>query len=171
MSLNRIFSFRDPLPPSIYLDANFVMAVFTEKNIYHKQCSDFIQRLEHYKVPSFLSPLVMDEVCFVIIRGGLKDSLGNDWIKIRRENPAVIVPLLPAIKLIHKELKQLPFIKHLSVTASTGYLASNNIVKYYLLPRDALHLAIMQTNNIDHIATLDRDFGDAINIKVYTCSS
>lgn len=170
MSSSNTFSFRDTVPPSIYLDANFVLAVFAEKNKFHRQCAEFIQKLERNSVPSFLSPLVLDEVCYGIIRAGLKDSLGDNWSEIRKQNPAVIVPLLPTIEHIHKQLKQLTFIKHVSINTSTGFQAANNIVKYHLLPRDALHLAIMQLNRIDYIATIDKDFGQAVNIKIYTCN-
>lgn len=71
----RIHSFTDPLPPTLYWDASFVVNFSYEAARYFQQCADFLARLDERSTISYVSTLAMDEACFVLLQ--LKGDRGQ----------------------------------------------------------------------------------------------
>lgn len=105
----------------------------------------------------------LDELFYRLLLARIKDVTGRNPLNVLREN---LVGALDdhgeSIQNAIQQLVSLPNMNVAGVEAGDESRMFQNIVVYKLLPRDALHLAIMQRLGISAIASDDADF-DRVN--------
>jgi len=146
----------------IYVDANILIHTILRNPKYLNSCKNFLERVEKGQVNAVISPLVLDEVCFKIIIETLKNKLGirsaSDIIGRIKKNPKLISETRPELMTFLFIIENYSGLKIISARSITGIKSIENIVNHDMLPRDALHLAIMNSCGLKHIATGDSDF-------------
>lgn len=155
----------------IYIDANIFIHVLLNDPRFGATCKIFLTRVEKGDVEACLSPLAIDEIAYKIIVEKLKTELGLDTVRevlrqLKRDPDRLdsAKPELLAFLLVIQNYKGL---KVVDVPASVGINLFEQITDHKLLPRDALHLAIMEHHGITHIATSDKDFKRIAGITVW----
>lgn len=68
MMPSNIFSFKETPPKVAYLDPSFCINVIIKEAKFHKECSEYSEKLEAYKTILLFSNLGLDEVWFVLLR-------------------------------------------------------------------------------------------------------
>jgi predicted nucleic acid-binding protein len=102
---------------------------------------------------------VIDELFYRLLLAQVKESTGRNPLEALRENlPGAIATYGPAVDTALRKLLALPRLQLVGVENDDGNKMLDNILLYSLLPRDALHLAIMQRLGVTAIASDDSDF-------------
>lgn len=166
-----ILDFYASLPPTIYWDASFIINFSHADNPFYGECTEFLARLESSDTQCFVSALALDEVWFVLLQLFVsRDYAPRKFWKVYEQEPAVILAYLDQIEKITAEIYAVPQLRVLGVTPRSPLLALENMRQFSLLPRDAMHLAIMRQHQIPAIATLDADFQSVESITIFTCN-
>lgn len=133
-----------------YVDANILVNYKNEDSSLHQTATEVLTSLVVENQPLLISPLVIDE--FLNPMKYILDQRKNVYTHLRRALREILT--LPKITVVNpsSELKtQMEVIKIME--------------KYKLQPRDAYHLLVMRTNEIQYFATLDTDFKLAFEKK------
>lgn len=155
----------------IYVDANIFIYTMLKNPKYFASCKSFLERVEKGEVNAAVSPLVLDEVCFKIIIETLKAKYdiesGAVIIERIKKNPKMLNEAKSELMTFLFIIENYKGLKIVSARSATGMRMVENIVNRDLLPRDALHLAIMDFYDVKHIATADSDFERVKEINVW----
>ena len=128
----------------VFIDANLLIYLnvlddASARMIYENFYIDLLTKFKAYT-----DPIVLDELLF---------------ISRKKAN----IPYDATIQFIESIVK--PYITILPIGEKEYDLAKNIIVKYGIKPSDALHIATMKNNNIENIASEDKEFDKINNIK------
>lgn len=154
----------------IYIDAKIFIHVLLNDPRFGATCKTFLTRVEKGDVKACLSPLAIDEIAYKIIVEKLKTELGLDTVEVLRQlkqNPERLDSAKPELLAFLFVVQSYKGLKVVDVPASVGVSLFEKITDHKLLPRDALHLAIMEHHGITHIATSDKDFERIAGITVW----
>ncbi len=125
-----------------YIDTNVLVAYFVRGHSLHKKAVELIEFCKRNEISIALSPLVVDEVLYVIALLHKKGYLANGTKKVVNiliEGGFSFVSLSVWEEEVIQEIYR--FMK-----------------AFKLKPRDAFHLKIMLDNNIKSLLTFDSDF-------------
>jgi predicted nucleic acid-binding protein len=171
MALKNIYNFHRHLPAAIYWDASFVVNFASQNARYHEECKEFYYRLKKEKVPSFISTLTLDESWFILLQAKIEeDNSPKSFWQVYHRNPQTILNYLPQIEELQNKLMIQAHISLLGIHSSFSPSALTNMKSYSFLPRDAFHLAVMDSHNIRAIVTTDSHFQKVSHLKIYTCN-
>ena len=113
----------------------------------------------------------IDEIAYKIIVEKLKAELGLDTagevLRQLKRDPDRLDSTKPELLAFLLVIQNYKGLRVVDVPASIGVSLFENITDHRLLPRDALHLAIMEHHGIIHIATSDKDFERIAGITVW----
>ncbi len=127
---------------AIFLDANIFMYAAGKPHAYKLPCQQILQAVETAQLPAATNAEVLQELLYRYLHIDLLDK-GIQLCRYILDYPLMVLPITPADVSIALEL-----------------LAQNQVVNFP--PRDAIHAATMQNNNITQILTADKHF-DRIN--------
>ena len=156
---------------SIFIDANIFTYFLTNHPKYGGSCTRFLEEVENGKRVGFISPLIIDEVSYVLmIQKGreltgiweintVKQSMLKIWEKC-------LEPVAKFYKYVDY-LTSLSNLKVVSIDYSISRISLEYSRKYHLFPRDALHTACCKAYEITNIATNDKDFERIEWIKIW----
>lgn len=159
------------LEQPIYIDSNIFIYTILKNAKYIHSCKTFLTKVEHGHLNAIISPLVLDEVAYRIIVETLKDKLTvNSSVNILRKidaNPILMEYTKAELAAFMFILNNYKGLKTVSTPSSTGIKSLRYIMEYNLLPRDAMHLAIIKHYKIKHIATNDTHFNIIPDLDVW----
>jgi predicted nucleic acid-binding protein len=147
------------LPNSLYLDSNILITFLDRNHVHHAKSSQFVVEALAYKTKFYLSPLVLDEVWYALMRCWHRESVGN---KLDSKNKNHIKLYGTRIRQVTEDLLKLfqPVLLPLShrdpqdsVQSALQLLAEEG-----LAPRDSYHLAYTITSGVAGFATFDGGF-------------
>jgi len=120
----------------LYLDANFFIFALLDRTDKGVGARGLQQRIVEGKERAVTSSLALDEIMWVLIKGGKQHLLRT------------------AVEGIYS----MPNLDVIEVSSTAPLLALEFIERYDLKPRDAFHASIMKENSIEAIASDDEDF-------------
>ena len=120
----------------LYLDANFFIFALLDRTDKGVGARSLQQKIVGGKENAITSSLALDEIMWVLIRGGKQHLLRT------------------AVEGIYS----MPNLDVLEVSSTAPLLALDFIERYGLKPRDAFHAAVMKENSVEAIASDDEDF-------------
>ena len=128
------------------------MKMFIDSNVfveYAKANPKAVQLLENiFEKDLYINDVVYSEVTYIFIR---VDS-GKSYFELKKDKKLVSSSGVKFLRVLFPLLK---LAKILVINESVVSLANNNIIKYGLLPNDALILATCKYYGIDALVTLD----------------
>ena len=144
---------------SIYIDTNVLYMYLRVDPIYLPSVRKFFERVVHGNLEAFVGIPVMDELFYRLLLSRIKESSGRNPLDVLREDLTKTITIHgPAIEAPLRKLAALPHLNLVGLERMDFYRMLENINRFSLLPRDALHLAIIQRLEIPGIATDDLDF-------------
>jgi len=166
-----VIDFNSALPTTLYWDSSFIINFAHADGQWHSECVAFGARLDDSETRSYVSTLALDESWFVLLQLMIKDDYPDkSFWRVVNENPRVIVNYIDRLEKISNDIYANPRVRVVTVGSSAPRLALNNMRDFYLLPRDALHLATMRQYKLAHLITTDADFLSARDLSIYTCN-
>jgi predicted nucleic acid-binding protein len=165
-----IYSFTDPLPPTLYWDASFIVNFAYEAAVYFQECTDFLARLDVAETISCISTLTMDEALFVLLQLKIEEDYApKRFWPVYNDNPGVIEPYMDELQQLAEEIYTHPRVQVVGTEPGSTIEAIGYMRNYHFLPRDAYHLATMRHHGVRSIVTMDPDFLSVPNLDIYTC--
>lgn len=149
----------------VYLDTNFLLAVKIndEKLISSQTLKDakiLFSKLLRSEVEMVISPLVLDEAWFILIKLLYKRDNGkNSWrSNTLKNNPGLIKKYEKELNDFTKNILQSLKFEFVSITQKVAEKAFFYMTSKCFVPRDSFHIAVSVLNGIDKFVTGDRDF-------------
>lgn len=126
---------------------------------YLPEIKSFLERVIRGEIEAFVGVPVLDELVYRLLLARIKDKTGRNPLEaLRKDLPGVINDHGDLIVSAIRQFMSLPHITVVGVEATDSDRMFDNMTLQTLLPRDALHVAIMQRLGIGIIASDDRDF-------------
>lgn len=144
---------------SVYVDTNILYMYLRVDPAHLSAIKVFLSRIVHGEIEAFVGIPVLDELFYRLLLARLKETTDRNPLDVLRENQAeAIAAHSDVIGSSLRKLTMLPHINLVGVDATDFNRMVENIQTFFLLPRDALHVAILQRLGLSGIASDDNDF-------------
>ena len=159
---NSIADFRGDV---VYLDTTafylFLRAVTPEAHV-------LFQNIERGVYRAYTSVLAFDELTYRMLLAMIRDAYpGSPLDHLRQNQDNMIKEFYPQVDSQLARLQSFPNLTLLDVTRADLDAMRQNISKYKLRPRDALHLAAMQKVKCFVLISQDGDFDAIAGVERY----
>lgn len=143
----------------VYIDTNILYMYLRADPEHLSIIKAFLKRVIAGEIAAYIGVPVLDELFYRLLLARVKDSTGqNPLNSLRQDLVGVLEDHAEPIRDTIQQFLSLPNINVVGVEATDGDSMMANILTYKLLPRDALHLAIMQRLDLNVVASDDTDF-------------
>jgi len=144
---------------SVYIDTNILYMYLRIDPAHLSTIKAFLSRIVRGEVNAIVSIPVLDELFYRLLLARVKETTDRNPLDVLRENQAeAIAALNDMIDGSLRKLILLPHINLVGVETTDFDRMLENIKTFSLLPRDALHVAIVQRLGLNGIASDDIDF-------------
>jgi len=147
----------------VYVDTNILYMYLRLDPTHLSTLKLFLSRIIRGEIEAFVSIPVVDELFYRLLLARVREATDRNPLDVLRENQCEAIAAHGAI--IDGSLRKLIGLPHVNlagVDTSDCDRMLENIRRYLLLPRDALHIAIVQRLGLHSIASDDIDF-DRVN--------
>lgn len=149
----------DVVTGRLYIDVNVFYMVLRSDPEHLEALRSFFQRVVKGDIAAYTSVLTMDELFYRLLLGRIKDAFeGNPLDVLRERGEDAVRTYAPEIETALRKLVRLPHLELAAVLPGDVPVMLQSIGALGLLPRDALHVAVMRRLDLYQIATDDRDF-------------
>lgn len=149
----------DLVEGQVYCDVNVFYSFLRSDPLHRITVRTFFKRMISGAVEVYLTPLVIDELFYRLLLAEVRESYQQNPLDILRTRlPEALASCSGDIRRALSRVIKLPHLHVVSVEATDLTDMFDNISAYSLLPRDALHLAVLQRLRLTNLATDDRDF-------------
>jgi predicted nucleic acid-binding protein len=147
------------LSGALYVDTNVWYMYLRADAATRSVLTPFVRRVVSGSCEAFVGILVFDERFYRLLLARIRDATGGHALEaLRADRVGAIETYGPAIDQALRQLALLPHVHLVGVDTSDFSRMLENIATYGLLPRDALHIALMQRLNLTAVASDDTDF-------------
>ncbi len=153
--------------PEIYVDTSLFLFVALADPTYGPSSSEFLSRAFDGQFSLVTCSLALDEFLFsaLIERLQQEKSVSRRRAQFLRDHPNVVAALarstVPLMEGVMKSARVEP------VLAEDAVEMGRLVAAHGLLPRDAIHVAVMKRAGLTAIATDDTDFTRVPGLEVY----
>ena len=144
---------------SVYIDTNILYMYLRADPLHLSTIRVFLRRVVQGAIEAIIGLPVLDELFYRLLLAEVREASGRNPLDAMRENlAAAITAHSPAIEMAIHRLTALPHVHLVGVDTTDLDSMLRNIRAFSLLPRDALHVAIIQRLGLPAIASDDTDF-------------
>jgi hypothetical protein len=144
---------------SVYVDTSVLYMYLRSDPDHLPTIKTFLQRVVRGEITAFVGVLVFDELFYRLLLARVQETTSRNPLDVLREDLAqAIATHGPAIETALRSLAALPHLQLVGVDTADFDQMLDNIRTFSLLPRDALHVAIIQRLNLRAVASDDTDF-------------
>jgi predicted nucleic acid-binding protein len=156
----------------IFIDANIFLDYTLPNTEFGEAVSDFLERVELQDIAAITTPVVLNEVSYVLLlqRGmNILNTGSRDIVRSKIKTDSHFAHLCyDAVDTFNEFISGLDGLNLIPVQPEDYLLASDLGRAYNLLPIDALHSSAMRRAHIKDIASRDRDFERVEGISVWS---
>jgi predicted nucleic acid-binding protein len=144
---------------SVYVDTNILYMYLRVDPAHLSAIKVFLSRIVRGQIEAFVSIPVLDELFYRLLLARVKEATDRNPLDVLREKQTeAIAAHSDAIGGALRKLILLSHINLVGVDTTDFNRMLENIQIFSLLPRDALHVAIVQRLSLNGIASDDIDF-------------
>ena len=144
---------------SLYVDTNVWYMYLRADSATRPVLTTFVGRVVRGSCEAFVGIPVLDELYYRLLLARIRDVTdGHPLETLRADRAGAIEAHGPAIDRALRQLVLLPHVHLVGVDTTDFSRMLENIQTYGLLPRDALHIALMQRLHLSALASDDTDF-------------
>jgi len=150
----------------IYLDTNFIYCFIRPIPEYNYEILTFFKKIEEGRIHAYTCVNTFDELAYRLLLALIKDKYALNPIDLLRKRPRdMMKEFYPKIQSVLSELKSFPNLELFALTSRELCQMIYDLTYARLMPRDALHLAVMRSHGVSFIASDDRDFDEIEGIE------
>lgn len=157
-----------PSNSKTFIDTNIFLYAISDHPRYGTKCNNFLDRIKLAEIRGVISVIVLNELIHKMIIAEIaqkKDLKSIQVIRYIKNNPQILKEL-ESYEII-KDVETSYNLEIVDVKKEDFLQAQSLMPRYFLLSNDALHLAIMEREGINKIATNDPDFDRVKDITVW----
>jgi predicted nucleic acid-binding protein len=144
---------------SVYVDTNVLYMYLRADATHLPTIRTFLDRMVQGAIEVMVGVPVIDELFYRLLLARVRDGTGQNPLNVLRADLAAAIGAHgPLVEGTLRRLMGLPHLHLVGVEVSDLDRMLHNITAFSLLPRDALHLALLQRLRIEAIASDDADF-------------
>ncbi|MEW6296554.1 MAG: type II toxin-antitoxin system VapC family toxin [Thermodesulfobacteriota bacterium] len=148
---------------SVYIDTNVLYMYLRADPSHIATLRAFLRRVMRREIRAVVGLPVIDELFYRLLLARVKEATQRNPLEVLRADLAGAVATHGrAIGAAVRKLLALPQLALVGVEPGDVYKMLDNIVLFSLLPRDALHVAVIQRLGLTAVASDDTDF-DRVN--------
>lgn len=143
----------------VYGDANLLYMITRPQDQAENILRPFLKRLIQGQIELYVSPLAVDEALYRLLLARVREVYGGsplDWL--RADSQTLLERLGSEIVAALRQVLKLPHVYLVGIEPDDSLHMLRNTEQYALMPRDALHLAIVQRLELQGIVSDDADF-------------
>jgi len=150
---------------TLYLDT---MAFYVFLRSSEPAAQRLFARIETGDLRAFTSVLTFDELTYKLLLALVRNHYpGSPLEHLRDQEQAMIAEFYPRLAPLLEQLLTYQHLTLVDVTTADVTRMGENIGRYHLRPRDALHLAAMQACNCFDLLSHDADFDRVPTVQRY----
>jgi predicted nucleic acid-binding protein len=153
---------------SVYVDTNVLYMCLHVDPAYASEIRAFLSRVGHGEIEAFIGVPALDELYYRLLLVRIKETTGHNPLNVLRKDPVGAIAVHG--KVIAKAIRGLLGLPHVHLVgveiADAGGML-DHATRYSMLPRDALHAAIIQRLSLTAIASDDTDFDRVEGLERY----
>jgi predicted nucleic acid-binding protein len=150
---------------ALYVDTNVWYMYLRADPKTRPVLTTFLRRVVRRVCDAFVGVPVLDELFYQLLLARVQDATGRHPLEVLRADRAgTIRDYGPAIDTALRQLVSLPHIHLVGVETADFSRMLENIKTYALLPRDAIHVALMQRLHLTAVASDDTDFDRVLTL-------
>jgi len=142
----------------IYVEPNILLFDALADARFGHSSLDFLKRGSQREFELLTSSLTIDEIAFVALKVKLEEKyeVSKGHVRYLKQHPEVVKALIPEIEEVLDNVRSLCTI--VEVDESDIEQMQEYMKSLGLLPRDAIHLAVVRRLGLTCIASSDKDF-------------
>ena len=158
------------IPPgrAVFIDANIFHFYLRGPNIIQKACTSLLQRIERKEMVGYTSTLVLDELIYKLLLKKIEEKYKRNPLEILQRSPEEASAHSPDLRRAINSVMGIEGLTVLAVEARHIEESIDYIQKHSLLPRDAVHLSVINTIECTDLASADTDFDKVTNLNRWT---
>ncbi len=150
----------------IYVDTNVLYMYLRADPVHMPIIKAFLRRVVRGELETYVCILALDELFYRLLLARVKEATGRNPLDVLREDlPGAIAAYGAPVEVAMRKLLALPHLHLTAIEVGAGERMLENIRTYSLLPRDALHVAVMENLGLTAIASDDTDFDRVDGVK------
>ena len=144
---------------SVYVDTNVLYMYLRADPAQLATIKAFLERIVRGDIEAFVGIPVLDELFYRLLLARVREATGRNPLDVLREDlVGVIAAHGGAIEAALRKLVALPHLNLVGVETADFDRMLDNVTTLSLLPRDALHVAVIQRLGLLAVASDDTDF-------------
>ena len=144
---------------TVYIDTNVLYMHLRVDPAHSPVIKKFLGRIVRGEIEAFVGIPVLDELFYRLLLARIKDRTDHNPLDVPREDlTGAIRAHGKAIETAIRRLADLPHLNLVGVETDDLDQMLTNITRFSLLPRDALHLALIRRLDLAAVASDDTDF-------------
>jgi predicted nucleic acid-binding protein len=164
------YSLADFRGDAIYLDTNVLVGLVDAQSVYHLACAAFFQRAidPAHPIQLVTATLTLDEVVFVLLQEMVirpPYGIARSRSQYLHDHPEVVRALMVQLNPLVEALFDLVNLE--PVTAADIRQMRQEMLASGILPRDAIHLAVMKRLGLVAIVSDDDGFDNRQGISLF----
>lgn len=150
----------------IYVDTNVLYMYLRADPVHLPTIERFLQRMVQGDIVAYLSLLTLDELYYRLLLALIKEHAGRNPLDVLRDDvPEAVTRYSDGITIALRKLVGLPNLILVGVEPVDFQGMLENITRFAILPRDALHITVLQRLGMSAIASDDTDFDRVAGIE------
>ena len=141
----------------IYIDANIFHLAVRDNSKVGKVCINFLKEIENGTIKGVTSLLVLDELMYKLLLKLIETEYKANPLKVLREK-RISDNMFNTIATLIEDITSIKNLEIIDIPKTIAFMLPYNFSKYHLMPRDTIHISLMELYGIKHIASADRDF-------------
>lgn len=150
---------------SIFIDANVFYLYLRGPTRPREDCTKLLERVEEGEVEGYTSTLVLDELAYKLLLRKIEEIYGQNPLEVIRRRREAISEASPYVERGMEVVLGIDGLRVLSVEPPHLNVLAEYMRRYWLLPRDALHVAVMDWVGCRDLASADEDFDRVPHIR------
>lgn len=150
----------------VYVDTNVLYMYLRADPVHLSTIERFLQRVVRGDIAAYVSLLTLDELYYRLLLALVKEHTGRNPLDVLRDDlPGMVARYSDSVSTALRKLVGLPHFTLVGVETGDFEKMLENIAQFSLLPRDALHVTVLQRLGMTAIASDDTDFDRVIGIE------
>jgi predicted nucleic acid-binding protein len=150
----------------VYVDTNVLYMYLRADPVHLPTIERFLQRVVQGDIIAYVSLLTMDELYYRLLLALVKEHAGSNPLDVLRDDaPGAIARHSDDITTALRKLMGLPHLTLVGMEPVDFEGMLENITRFAILPRDALHITMLQRLGMSAIASDDTDFDRIAGIE------
>lgn len=145
----------------IYIDANIFHLAVRDQGKLGQSCVNFLKKIENGTINGITSVLVLDELMYKLLLKMIEAKYNENPLIILREKK-VDADIFATVATLIDDIISIKNLKIVDIPKTIAFVVTHNFKIFHLLPRDTLHISLMELYDIKNIASADSDF-DSVN--------